>query len=243
MRIRAPKNHQQLPANLLRPRQRSRIRVPPQLPIMNSRPVITHRRPHIRLKRRTKRQMPANAKSHRPNLPRCHLRIFPQPIQPRPAIRIKIRYRSLRRILLPSRSPSIVKRNHRPRRFNPPVNFRRRGHKSIPGQPHASPQHRRRKLKNIRVAPDPRILPLRLRRRHKRPHRSARQRNIHTFCSNNHVPPIFIALRHATSSAGQSYPNQLPVNFCKFLPLSPSIENDNSSLDCRSPTLDHPFRP
>ncbi len=243
MRIRAPKNHQQLPANLLHPRQSSRIRIPPQLPIMNSRTVVTRRRPHFPLKRRSQCQVPSDTKPQRSNLPRRHFVMFRQPIQPRSTICIKIRHRSLRRILLPPRSPRIVKRDRRSRRLNPPVNLRRRGHKSVSRQSHASPQHRRRKLKNIRVAPDPRILPLRFRCRHERPHRPTRQRNIHIFRSNNHFPTTFIAPRPAISSGGLSYPIQLPVNSCKFLPRSPSIENDNSSLDRRLPTLDHPLRP
>ena len=75
VRIKRPKNHQQLAANLLRPPERSRIRILSQLPIMNSSPVITNRRPHIRLNRCAKRQMPANTKSHRSSLPPRHPRM------------------------------------------------------------------------------------------------------------------------------------------------------------------------
>src|SRR5580704_2682106 len=156
---------------------------------MNSRPVITNRRAHVRLKCRAKRQVPANAKSHRPNFPARHLRMFCEPIQPRPAIRVKIRNWSLRRIRKPPRPPRVVECNCRPGRLKPPGNLRRGCNKSIPRQPNASPQHRRRQLKNIRVAPDPRILSLRLRRRHKRPHRRSCQRNIRIFRSDNHFFP------------------------------------------------------
>src|SRR5260221_14548882 len=116
---------------------------------MNPCPVITDRCPHIRLERRTKREVAANAKTCDADFARRDFRMYGKPVQASAAIGIEMRDRSLCSVLLAAAPSGVIEGDHRSRRLDPAINFWRRGNKSVTGQPSAKPQQRRRQLKNV----------------------------------------------------------------------------------------------
>src|SRR4029077_4703844 len=112
--------------------------------------------------------------------------MFIEPVQTSPTIGIKMRDRSLRGVLLAARASRVIKRDHRSRRFDAPINFGGSGNKSIPGQPYASTQHGRSELKNVGKAPDAGISAFRFRTCDEGSHRGTRQRNVRIFGGDDH---------------------------------------------------------
>src|SRR5271169_3119524 len=131
--------------------------------------------------------------------------MFREPAQTYPAILIEMRYWSLRRVLLATSSSSVIKRDHRAWRFDAAINFRGSGDKSIPRQPHAEAQQRRRKLKNVGIAPDAGILTFGLGRGDEGSHRGTRQRNVRVFGAYNHLPVLGKLSRRCKSPSTLDY--------------------------------------
>src|ERR1700691_5179684 len=136
--------------------------------------VETDRRADIALERRTEREVAADAETHPPDFSRRDLGMFRKPVKTSTAIGIEMRDRSLCRVLLAANASGVVERDHRSRRFDPAVNFRGGGNKSISGQSYARADHWRRELKDVGIARDARILAFSLRRSDKSPHRETR---------------------------------------------------------------------
>src|SRR5579863_4346855 len=105
---------------------------------MYSRAVVADRCANIGLERRAKRKVPADAETHDTDFPWRHFRMFGKPVQTRAAVGIEMRDRCLCSVLLAAGPSGVIEGNHRSRRLDAQVNFRRSSHKSVPGQPHAS---------------------------------------------------------------------------------------------------------
>ena len=154
---------------------------------MNARAVVADRCVDIGLECRSKREVAADAETHNTNFPWRDFRVYGKPVQTGAAIGIEMRNRSLRGVLLAAGPAGVIEGDHRSRRFDAPINFRRSSNKSVPGQPHASAQQWRSELKNIRVAPYAWILTFGPGRSDESSHRRNRQRNVYVFGGDYHL--------------------------------------------------------
>src|SRR5271156_3292731 len=100
---------------------------------MDAGAVVTDGSADIRLERSPEGQVPSDAETHRADFSSRDLRLFREPVQARPAIRIEMRHRGLRGVLLPARASRVVEGDHRSGRLDTPINFRSSRNKSIPG--------------------------------------------------------------------------------------------------------------
>jgi hypothetical protein len=105
------------------------------------------------------------------------------------AIGIELRYHRLRCTREPSRPAIVIERDNRSSRLNAMINFRRGYYKSVAGKSRRCPNHRTRKLKNVRVKQYSWITTFALRKGDKRPHRSTISRDIDVFRRNHHFIP------------------------------------------------------
>src|SRR5260370_32088295 len=103
------------------------------------------------------------------------------------------------------------------------VDLRRSRNKTVSGQPGASAQHRPGELKNIRVADDPRILPVRFRRSHKHPHERRPGGNVHIFRCDQHCRMIHQATTRAPVATMETGPTMDLREKAAQLPLLPGV--------------------
>jgi hypothetical protein len=131
--------------------------------------------------------VPADTETHDTDFPWRDFRMYGKPVQASAAIGIEMRDRSLCGVLLAASPSGVIEGDHRSRWFDAPINFRRSGNKSVPGQPNASAQQWGSELKNIRVAPYARILIFGPGRSDESSHRRNRQRNVYVFGGDYHL--------------------------------------------------------
>ena len=132
-----PEDHQQFASDFPCAGQRSSIGVLTQFAVMNACAVVTDGGADIRLKRRAEGQVAPDAETQCADFSSRHLRMFGQPVQTGPAIRIEMCDRGFRGVLLPARPSGVIEGDHRSGRFDAAINFRSSRNKSIPGQPYA----------------------------------------------------------------------------------------------------------
>jgi len=149
--------------------------------------------------------------------------MFGEPVQTSPTIGVKMRDRSLRGVLLAARASSVIKWDHRSRRFDAPINFGGSGNKSIPGQPYASAKHGRSELKNVGKAPDAGISAFGFRPCNEGSHRGTRQRNVRVFDIDDH---LLVRGKFWRRGKSQSTPLQLQR---KSAPAQPKCSVTDSS--------------
>src|SRR5580700_4167386 len=154
---------------------------------MYARPVVTDCCRDVVLERSAEREMAADAETHDTDFPYRDLRMFGKPVQTSAAVLVEMRDQSLRGVLLAAGPADVIKWDHRSRRFDAAINFRGSGDKSVPGQPNTVAQQRRRKLKNIGIAPDPGILALGFGRSDESSHRGTREGNVRVFGIDDHL--------------------------------------------------------
>src|SRR6266403_6190237 len=186
---------------------------------MDARAVVADRCADIGLERRSKREVPADTETHNTNFPWRDFRMYGKPVQASAAIGIEMPDRSLCSVLLAAGPSGVSEGDHRSRRLDAPINFRRSSNKSIPRQPHASAQQWRSELKNIRVAPNAWILAFGPGRSNKGSHRRAWQRNVSVFGSDDHflIRAKFWPRRENRSTS--QFMRRLVVDRDQMLPL------------------------
>src|SRR5260370_9458779 len=110
--------------------------------------------------------MTADAKAHRAELALRHLAVLREIVQRSAPILVEMHNRSPCRILQSTSPACIVEWDHGAERFHAVVDLMRSRNKTVSGHPGPTPQHRPGELNNIRIAENPRLLPVRFRPRH-----------------------------------------------------------------------------
>src|SRR6202167_3328037 len=141
VRVVRAEDHQKFTSDFFRASQGSGIGVLAELAVVDACGVITDGCADVGLEGSAEGEVAADAETHDADLPPRDFRMFGKPVETRAAIGIEMRDGSLRGVLLAADAASVIKGDHRSRRFDTAINFRGSGDKSIPGQAYAGAQH------------------------------------------------------------------------------------------------------